>query len=71
MVVSNCNIFISKVNGIVVHNTEKEMIVGVPMAQFIATLNASFPASKKFIIHMLDNTHLFVQAHAGEMIYRE
>ncbi|XP_011626046.1 RNA polymerase II transcription factor B subunit 5 [Amborella trichopoda] len=40
----------------------------VPMAQFIASLNASLPPSQKFIIHMLDNTHMFVQAHAGEMI---
>ncbi|KAL4186911.1 hypothetical protein AMTRI_Chr09g36530 [Amborella trichopoda] len=36
-------------------------IVDVPMAQFIVSLNASLPASQKFIIHMLDSTHLFVQ----------
>ncbi|KQK08060.1 hypothetical protein BRADI_2g39330v3, partial [Brachypodium distachyon] len=40
----------------------------VPMAQFIVNLNASMPASEKFIVHMLDPTHMFVQPHVGEMI---
>lgn len=40
----------------------------IPMAQFIINLNASLPASQKFIIHVLDGTHLFVQPHAAEMI---
>lgn len=40
----------------------------IPMAQFIINLNASLPASQKFIIHILDSTHLFVQPHVGEMI---
>ncbi|WVZ95777.1 hypothetical protein U9M48_041500 [Paspalum notatum var. saurae] len=40
----------------------------VPMAQFIVNLNASMPASEKFIVHMLDPTHMFVQPHVAEMI---
>ncbi|RWR89302.1 RNA polymerase II transcription factor B subunit 5 [Cinnamomum micranthum f. kanehirae] len=40
----------------------------IPMAQFIVNLNASLPASQKFIVHMLDNTHMFVQPHVAEMI---
>uniref|UniRef100_I1PT75 General transcription and DNA repair factor IIH subunit TFB5 n=1 Tax=Oryza glaberrima TaxID=4538 RepID=I1PT75_ORYGL len=40
----------------------------VPMAQFIVNLNASMPASDKFILHMLDPTHMFVQPHVAEMI---
>ncbi|KAK4761573.1 hypothetical protein SAY87_029457 [Trapa incisa] len=40
----------------------------IPMAQFIINYNASLPASQKFIIRALDNTHLFVQPHAAEMI---
>lgn len=38
------------------------------MAQFIVNLNASMPASDKFILHMLDPTHMFVQPHVAEMI---
>ncbi|KAG8659358.1 hypothetical protein MANES_02G032611v8 [Manihot esculenta] len=38
------------------------------MAQFIINLNASLPASQKFIIHVIDSTHLFVQPHVSEMI---
>ncbi|XP_065858045.1 general transcription and DNA repair factor IIH subunit TFB5 [Euphorbia lathyris] len=40
----------------------------IPMAQFIINMNASLPASQKFIIHVLDGTHLFVQPHVSEMI---
>ncbi|KAB1217111.1 hypothetical protein CJ030_MR4G021210 [Morella rubra] len=40
----------------------------IPMAQFIINMNASMPASQKFIIYVLDNTHLFVQPHVPEMI---
>ncbi|KAJ8766142.1 hypothetical protein K2173_021659 [Erythroxylum novogranatense] len=40
----------------------------IPMGQFIINMNASLPASQKFIIHVLDPTHLFVQPHVGEMI---
>ncbi|KAL5229392.1 hypothetical protein ABZP36_028168 [Zizania latifolia] len=40
----------------------------VPMAQFIVNLNASMPSSDKFIVHMLDATHMFVQPHMAEMI---
>jgi TFIIH basal transcription factor complex TTD-A subunit len=38
------------------------------MAQFIVNLNASMPASERFIVHMLDPTHMFVQPHVAEMI---
>ncbi|XP_002888001.2 RNA polymerase II transcription factor B subunit 5 isoform X1 [Arabidopsis lyrata subsp. lyrata] len=42
----------------------------VPMAQFIAHLNNSLPASQKFIIRVLklDTTCIFVKPHAEEMI---
>ncbi|KAK1261964.1 hypothetical protein QJS04_geneDACA020515 [Acorus gramineus] len=40
----------------------------VPMAQFIVNMNASLPPSQRFIIHILDNTHMFVQPHVAEMI---
>uniref|UniRef100_A0A0E0DKY8 General transcription and DNA repair factor IIH subunit TFB5 n=1 Tax=Oryza meridionalis TaxID=40149 RepID=A0A0E0DKY8_9ORYZ len=40
------------------------------MAQFIVNLNASMPASDKFILHMLDPTHMFVQPHVADMIRR-
>ncbi|KAJ4961560.1 hypothetical protein NE237_021470 [Protea cynaroides] len=40
----------------------------IPMAQFIINMNSSLPASQKFIIHVLDSTHLFVQPHVAEMI---
>ncbi|RYR07346.1 hypothetical protein Ahy_B05g074686 isoform A [Arachis hypogaea] len=33
----------------------------IPMAQYIINMNASLPASDKFIIHILDSTHMFVQ----------
>lgn len=38
------------------------------MAQFIVNLNASMPASERFIVHIIDPTHMFVQPHAGEFI---
>ncbi|KMT06518.1 hypothetical protein BVRB_7g156920 [Beta vulgaris subsp. vulgaris] len=40
----------------------------IPMAQFIIHMNGSMPANQKFIIRVLDDTHLFVQPHAAEMI---
>ncbi|XP_022152732.1 RNA polymerase II transcription factor B subunit 5 [Momordica charantia] len=40
----------------------------VPMAQFIINYNASLPASQRFIIHILDNTHMFVQPQVAGMI---
>ncbi|AEE34018.1 putative TFIIH subunit TTDA/Tfb5, TFB5-like superfamily protein [Arabidopsis thaliana] len=42
----------------------------VPMAQFIAHLNNSLPASQKFIIQVLklDTTSMFVKPYAEEMI---
>lgn len=38
------------------------------MAQYIINMNASLPASEKFIIHVLDSTHIFVQPHVEHMI---
>ena len=40
----------------------------VPMAQFIINVNAALPQSQKFILHVLDNTHLFVQSDVAGMI---
>ncbi|PKI56168.1 general transcription and DNA repair factor IIH subunit TFB5 [Punica granatum] len=40
----------------------------IPMAQFIVNLNATMPASQKFIIRVLDSTHLFVQPNVADMI---
>ncbi|KAL4393661.1 hypothetical protein AHAS_Ahas02G0074300 [Arachis hypogaea] len=38
------------------------------MAQYIINMNASVPASDKFIIHILDSTHMFVQPQVEQMI---
>ncbi|CAM0958492.1 unnamed protein product [Alopecurus aequalis] len=40
----------------------------VPMAQFIVNLNASMAASDRFIVHILDPTHMFIQPTMGEYI---
>ncbi|KAI3823674.1 hypothetical protein L1987_05114 [Smallanthus sonchifolius] len=40
----------------------------IPMAQFIINYNASLPQSQKFIIHVLDGTHLFVSSNVDGMI---
>ncbi|KAF8047823.1 hypothetical protein N665_2814s0002 [Sinapis alba] len=40
----------------------------IPMAQFIVNMNNSMPSSQKFIIHILDSTHLFVQPQVEQMI---
>ncbi|XP_048497126.1 general transcription and DNA repair factor IIH subunit TFB5-like [Beta vulgaris subsp. vulgaris] len=40
----------------------------IPMAQFIIHMNVHCQQNQKFIIRVLDNTHLFVQPHAAEMI---
>ncbi|GJN36351.1 hypothetical protein PR202_gb25200 [Eleusine coracana subsp. coracana] len=39
-----------------------------PMAQLIRNLNASMPESERFIVRMLDSTHLLVLPHAEAMI---
>ncbi|KAH0748061.1 hypothetical protein KY290_027293 [Solanum tuberosum] len=44
------------------------MVNDIPMAQFIINMNASLPQSQKFIIHVLDNTHLFVRSDMAGMI---
>jgi TFIIH basal transcription factor complex TTD-A subunit len=40
----------------------------IPMAQFIVNLNESMPNAHKFIVYMLDDTHIYVQPHVGEML---
>ncbi|EPS71347.1 hypothetical protein M569_03416, partial [Genlisea aurea] len=40
----------------------------VPMAQYIIHINNSLPQSQRFIIHVLDSTHLFVRSDVGTMI---
>ncbi|KAF6981871.1 hypothetical protein CFC21_000319 [Triticum aestivum] len=40
----------------------------IPMAQFIVNMNASMPASEKFIVHILDPTHMFIQPNIGDYI---
>lgn len=38
------------------------------MAQFIINMNAALPQQQKFIIHVLDGTHLFVRSDVAGMI---
>ncbi|CAO2823930.1 unnamed protein product [Amaranthus hypochondriacus] len=54
-------------------NASKGLLIScdIPMAQFIINMNAKLKGSEKFIIHVLDNTHLFVQPHAAQMIRSE
>lgn len=40
----------------------------IPMAQFIVDLNASMPAPERFIVRMVDPTHMYVLPHVGVMI---
>ncbi|KAK4717833.1 hypothetical protein R3W88_016171 [Solanum pinnatisectum] len=40
----------------------------IPMAQFTINMNASLPQSQKFIIHFVDNMHLFVRSDMAGMI---
>nr|GEV88566.1 RNA polymerase II transcription factor B subunit 5 [Tanacetum cinerariifolium] len=40
----------------------------IPMAQFIINYNNSLPKSQKFILHILDDTHLFVSSNVDGMI---
>ncbi|XP_009399492.2 general transcription and DNA repair factor IIH subunit TFB5-like [Musa acuminata AAA Group] len=51
-------------------NAMKGLLIScdVPMTQFIISFNASLPPSQRFILHVLDNTHMFVQPHVAEMI---
>ncbi|GFQ06385.1 hypothetical protein PHJA_002782500 [Phtheirospermum japonicum] len=41
------------------------------MAQFIINMNASFPQSHKFIIHVLGNTHIIARSDMAGMIRSE
>ncbi|CAD5190925.1 unnamed protein product [Musa acuminata subsp. malaccensis] len=51
-------------------NAMKGLLIScdIPMTQFIISFNASLPPSQRFILHVLDNTHMFVQPHVAEMI---
>ncbi|KAL3682064.1 hypothetical protein R1sor_000086 [Riccia sorocarpa] len=40
----------------------------IPMAQFIINLNNSMPNAQKFILEILDDTHMFVQPHMADTI---
>ncbi|CAM6122333.1 unnamed protein product [Calypogeia fissa] len=40
----------------------------IPMAQFIVNLKASMPNAQKFILEVLDDTHIFVLANMAETI---
>ncbi|KAM7459359.1 hypothetical protein LguiA_036353 [Lonicera macranthoides] len=40
----------------------------IPMAQFIINMNGALPQSQKFIIQVLDSTHLFVRSDVAGMI---
>ncbi|PWA74245.1 nucleotide excision repair, TFIIH, subunit TTDA [Artemisia annua] len=40
----------------------------IPMAQFIINYNNSLPQSQKFILHILDDSHLFVSSNVDGMI---
>ncbi|KAI5082343.1 hypothetical protein GOP47_0002086 [Adiantum capillus-veneris] len=43
----------------------------IPMAQLIVHMNESMPNAHKFIIHVLDETRLFVQENAVDMIRKK
>lgn len=38
------------------------------MAQFIVSVNDSMPNASKFIVYMLDDTHIYVQPHVADML---
>jgi TFIIH basal transcription factor complex TTD-A subunit len=38
------------------------------MAQFIVSINDSMPNASKFIVYMLDDTHIYVQPHVADML---
>lgn len=40
----------------------------IPMAQFIINYEKTLRSEHKFIIKVIDDTHLFVQPNMGEMI---
>ncbi|GJN36347.1 hypothetical protein PR202_gb25196 [Eleusine coracana subsp. coracana] len=40
------------------------------MGQLIVNLNASMPESERFIVRVLDSTHILVLPHAERMIKR-
>ncbi|KAJ7527395.1 hypothetical protein O6H91_16G052000 [Diphasiastrum complanatum] len=42
----------------------------IPMAQYIINLNESMPFAQKFIVYILDDTHIFVQPHVADMIQK-
>ncbi|CAA0840627.1 Nucleotide excision repair- TFIIH- subunit TTDA, partial [Striga hermonthica] len=40
----------------------------IPMAQLIINMNGALPQSQKFIIHVLDNTRIFVRSDMAGQI---
>ncbi|CAI9775071.1 unnamed protein product [Fraxinus pennsylvanica] len=68
------NIFITKLGSLriqyIMVNAIKGLYIScdIPMAQFIINMNAALPQTDKFIIQVLDNTHLFVRSDMAGMI---
>ncbi|KAL5174658.1 General transcription and DNA repair factor IIH subunit TFB5 [Glycine soja] len=63
-----CFSFLSRLETRNFNKNHSRLFFDIPMAQYIINMNASLPASDKFIIHILDNTHMFVQPHVEQMI---
>lgn len=40
----------------------------IPMAQLLISINDSMPNAHKFIVYMLDDTHIYVQPDVGKML---
>jgi TFIIH basal transcription factor complex TTD-A subunit len=40
----------------------------IPMAQFLISINDSMPNAHKFIVYLLDDTHIYVQPDVGTML---
>lgn len=40
----------------------------IPMAQFLISINDSMPNAHKFIVYILDDTHIYVQPDVGTML---
>lgn len=55
---------VNAIRGLLIH-------CDIPMTEFIISLNAARPPSEKFIIQVLDNTHMFVQPNVAEQILHQ
>jgi len=43
----------------------------IPMAQLLISINDSMPNAHKFIVYMLDDTHIYVQPDVGTMLSKK